>query len=260
MGSEMCIRDSFSYGLQFETAYTLSKSIDTASATESVFSNGALGSFRQDPFDSRGQRGLSDFDTRNNFVANFLYDLPFGKGQRYGGSIDGVAGKLIGGWSTGGIVNLRSGFPFNVSLGFDRVGSGIDNPQYLRPNLAPGKKIEDAITGNPDRFVDPSFFQLQPAGFYGNSPRNALRGPNLKTFDLTFTKQTPITERIRSEFRFEAFNLFNRANFAPPIGVNRTVFNGVDATGAPILSPIFGQLTQTSTKSRQLQFGFKLLW
>jgi outer membrane receptor protein involved in Fe transport len=250
----------FSYGLQFETAYTLSKSIDTASATESVFSNGALGSFRQDPFDSRGQRGLSDFDTRNNFVANFLYDLPFGKGQRYGGSIDGVAGKLIGGWSTGGIVNLRSGFPFNVSLGFDRVGSGIDNPQYLRPNIAPGKKIEDAITGDPSAFVDTTFFQLQPAGFYGNSPRNALRGPNLKTFDMTLTKRTAINERFRTEFRFEAFNLFNRANFAPPNAVNRVIYTNVDASGNPILNPTFGQLTNTAAFERQLQFGFKLLW
>jgi Carboxypeptidase regulatory-like domain/TonB dependent receptor-like, beta-barrel len=250
----------FSYGLQFEAAYTLSKSIDTASATESVFSNGALGSFRQDPFDSRGQRGLSDFDTRNNFVANFLYDLPFGKGQRYGGSFDGVAGKLIGGWSTGGIVNLRSGFPFNVSLGFDRVGSGIDNPQYLRPNLAPGRKIEDAITGDPMAFVDPSFFQLQPAGFYGNSPRNALRGPNLKTFDMTLTKRTAINERFRTEFRFEAFNLFNRANFAPPNAVNRVIYTNVDANGNPVLNQTFGQLTNTAAFERQLQFGLKLLW
>jgi hypothetical protein len=250
----------FSYGLQFETAYTLSKSIDTASATESVFSNGALGSFRQDPFDSRGQRGLSDFDTRNNFVANFLYDLPFGKGQRYGGSLEGVAGKLVGGWSTGGIVNLRSGFPFNVSLSFDRVGSGIDNPQYLRPNIAPGKKIEDAITGDPSAFVDTSFFQLQPAGFYGNSPRNALRGPNLKTFDMSFTKRTPINDRFRTEFRFEAFNLFNRANFAPPNAVNRVIYTSVDANGNGMLNPTFGQLTNTAAFERQLQFGFKLLW
>jgi hypothetical protein len=250
----------FSYGLQFEAAYTLSKSIDTASATESVFSNGALGSFRQDPFDSRGQRGLSDFDTRNNFVANFLYDLPFGKGQRYGGSLKGVASKLVDGWSTGGIVNLRSGFPFNVSLGFDRVGSGIDNPQYLRPNLAPGKKIEDAITGDPMGFVDPSFFQLQPAGFYGNSPRNALRGPNLKTFDMTLTKRTAINERFRTEFRFEAFNLFNRANFAPPNATNRVIYTNVDASGNPVLNQTFGQLTNTAAFERQLQFGFKLLW
>ncbi len=238
----------FSGGLQFQTAYTLSKSIDTASAAESVFLSGAVGSGRQDPFDSSSDRALSDFDARHNFVANFLYDLPFGKGR-------------LGGWSTGGIVNLRSGFPFNVSLGFDRVGNGTDAVQTHRPNITPGVNLSDATTGDPSGFVNPSFFQLQPAGFYGNAPRNALRGPDLKSFDMTLAKRTLITERLRSEFRFEAFNLFNHANFAPPDAVNRVIFPGVDpVTGAQVLSPGFGQLTRTSTSSRQLQIGLKLLW
>jgi hypothetical protein len=250
----------FSGGLQFQTAYTFSKSIDTASATETVFRNGALAAFRQDPFDTRSERGLSDFDARHNFVANFLYDLPFGKGRQIGGDLTGVAGKLIGGWSTGGIVNLRSGFPFNVSLAFDQVRSGIDNPQYLRPNVAPGVKLSDATSDDPMSFVNPAFFQLQPAGFYGNAPRNALRGPKLYSFDMSFAKQTAITEGLRTEFKVEAFNLFNRANFAAPELVNRIIFVGVDDTGAPMLNPTFGQLTMTATSSRQLQFGLKLLW
>lgn len=249
----------FSGGLQFQTAYTLSKSIDTSSASESVFLSGAVGGARQDPFDARSERALSDYDARHNFVANFLYDLPFGKGRQIGGDLTGVAGTLIGGWSTGGILTLRSGFPFNVSLGFDRAGNGIDNVQQ-RPNVAPGVALSDATTGDPVGFVDPSFFRLQPAGFYGNAPRNALRGPDLRSFDMTLTKRTPITDRLQTEFRVEAFNLFNHANFAPPDAVNRTIYTGVDATGAPILSPSFGQLTRTATSSRQLQLGLKLLW
>jgi len=250
----------FSSGLQFQTAYTVSKSIDTASSLDSVFLNGTLGSDRQDPFDSRSERALSDFDARQNFVANFLYDLPFGKGRLIGGDLTGVVGTLVGGWTAGGILNLRSGFPFGVALGFDRAGNGVDNVQTQRPNVAPGVNLSDAIIGAPTRFVDPSFFQLQPAGFYGNAPRNGLRGPDLQSFDLTLTKRTALTERLQSEFRFEAFNLFNRANFAPPEAVNRIIYTGVNATGAPILSPSFGQLTRTATSSRQLQFGLKLLW
>jgi hypothetical protein len=250
----------FSAGLQFQAAYTLSKSIDTASALDSVFINGTLGSDRQDPFDGRAERALSDFDARQNFIGNFLYDLPFGKGRQFGGSLTGVAGTLISGWSTGGIVTLRSGFPFGVALGFDRAGNMVDNAQSQRPNVAPGVNLSDATTGDPSRFVDTSFFQLQPAGFYGNAPRNALRGPNLKSFDMTLSKQTAITERLRSEFRFEAFNLFNRTNFAPPEAGNRVLFTNVDANGNPILNPTFGQLTRTATSSRQLQFGLKLLW
>jgi hypothetical protein len=255
----------FSSGLQFQTAYTLSKSIDTASAIENVFLNGVFSAGRQDPFDSRSERALSDFDVRHNFVANFLYDLPFGKGRRFGGNLTGLAAKfmapLIGGWSAGGIVNLKSGFPFNVSLGFDRAGNGTDNAQAQRPDIAPGVALSNATTGDPSGFVNSDFFQLQPAGFYGNAPRNALRGPDLRSFDMTLIKQTAITERIRSEFRLEAFNLFNRPNFAPPETVNRVIYTGADPlTGAQVLNPTFGQLTRTSSSSRQLQFGLKLLW
>jgi hypothetical protein len=257
---QLSLSKRFSGGLQFQTAYTYSKSIDTASAVHTAFLNGALDDARQDPFDSRSERALSDFDARQNFVTNFLWDLPFGKGRRFGGNLAGVASKLAEGWSTGAIVTLRTGFPFNVSLGFDRANNGVDNVQLQRPNVAPGVDLSDATTADPSAFVNPSFFQLQPAGFYGNAPRNALKGPNLRSFDMTLAKQTSITERIRTEFRIEAFNLFNRPNFAPPDAPNRSIFVGVDANGKAISSSSFGQLTRTSTGSRQLQFGVKLLW
>jgi hypothetical protein len=248
-------------GLQFQTAYTLSKSIDTASASETVFLNGAVGGGRQDPSDARAERALSDFDARHNFVANLLYDLPFGKGRLIGGNLKGVAGTLVGGWSAGGIVNLRSGFPFTVALGFDRAGNGVDNVQVQRPNLAPGVDLGGAIMGDPMSYVSPAYFQLQPAGFYGNAPRNAFRGPDLQSFDMTLTKRTPITERLQTEFRFEAFNLFNRTNLATPEVANRIIYTGADPiTDTPILNPFFGQLTRTSTSSRQLQLVLKFLW
>jgi hypothetical protein len=146
-----------------------------------------------------------------------------------------------------------------VSLGFDQVGNGI-SIENLRPNITTGANLSDATTGNPDAFVNPSFFQLQPAGFYGDAPRNALVGPKLYNFDVMLAKQTAITERLRTEFRVEAFNLFNRANFAPPDFSNRAIYTGVDGAGSPILNPTFGQLTRTATSSRQIQFGLKFLW
>lgn len=240
----------FSKGLQFQVAYTFAKSIDTNSATDSVFTNGSVGSDAQDPFDTSRERGLSDFDVRHNFVANFLYDLPFG------------GGKLKDGWSIGGILNLRSGFPFHVNLGqgFDRARNGIDNQRSQRPNVAPGRDYSSAITGNPNRFVDPAAFVLQPAGFYGNEGRNVLIGPDLKVFDLTLIKKTPITERVNMEFRAEVFNLFNHTNFAGPEANNRAIFVGVDANGNGIVPASFGQLTKTATSSRQIQFGVKFVF
>jgi carboxypeptidase family protein/TonB-dependent receptor-like protein len=257
---QLNVSKRFSSGLQFQTAYTFSKSLDTASTTESVFQSGASNAGRQDPFDSGSERALSDYDARHNFVANYLYDLPFGKGRLIGGDISGVVGVLIGGWSTGGIFNARSGFPFNVSLGFDQAGNNTNNSQAQRPDVAPGVDLSDATTDDPAGYVNPAFFQLQPAGFYGNASRNSLRGPKLYSFDMTFTKLTPINERFRTEFRVEAFNLFNRANFAPPNAVNNIIFLGVGGNGVPIPNQNFGQLSRTVTSSRQLQFGLKLLW
>ncbi|HKQ76832.1 MAG TPA: TonB-dependent receptor [Blastocatellia bacterium] len=261
-GLQLGVTRRYAAGLQLQGSYTYSKSIDTNSSTESVFSNGVLSGDRQDPFNPRLDRARSDFDVRHNFVANFLWDLPFGNGRLIGKNLSGPANKLVGGWSAGGIVNLRSGFPFGLAIGFDRARNGIDSGgfQSQRPDLAPNIKLSDAVTGNADKYIDPSFFRLQPAGFYGASPRNGMTGPNLKTFDFTIFKRTPITERLSTEFRIEAFNLFNRVNLTPPDFANRVIFAGIDASGAGIVPSSFGQLTRTSTSSRQLQFGLKLLW
>ncbi len=261
-GLQLGATKRYSSGLQMQASYTFSKSIDTNSSIDTVFSNGQMGGDRQDPFDPSLDRAPSDFDARHNFVANFLWDLPFGKGRPFGKDLTGVAAKLVEGWSAGGIVNVKSGFPFSAVLSFDRARNAIDSGgvQSQRPNVAPNVDLRNAITGNPDRYVDPSFFQLQPAGFYGNSPRNGLRGPNLRTFDFNLFKRTAINEQFATEFRVEAFNLFNRANLTPPDFGNRVIFTNIDANGAGIVPASFGQLTRTSTSSRQLQFGLKLLW
>ncbi|HET9533003.1 MAG TPA: TonB-dependent receptor, partial [Blastocatellia bacterium] len=259
-GLQLLATKRYSSGLQFQAAYTYSKSIDVGSATESVFTNGASGGDFQDPLAPGLDKALSDFDNRHNFVANFLWDLPLGKGRAVGGGVTGVADKLISGWSAGGIVNLRSGFPFSLALGFDRARNGIDNVQSQRPNVAPGRDYDSAITGDPNRFVDPTAFELQPAGFYGNAGRNALEGPDLRVFDFSLIKRTPITERVNTEFRAEVFNIFNHTNFSPPDAASRVIFNGVDAAGRGVVPASFGQLTRTSTSSRQIQFGLKIIW
>jgi hypothetical protein len=239
----------YSAGVQFQVAYTYAKSTDITSATESVYRSGVVGGDFQDPLAPAADKGLSDFDLRHNFVANFLWELPFGKGRKFGNGYSGAADKFISGWAVGGILNLRSGFPFTLTVGFDRANNGIDNVQTQRPNLAPGRSFESAITGDPNQYVDPTAFVLQPSGFYGNLGRNTLQGPNLRTFDFSILKKTRINERITAEFRGEFFNLFNITNFSPPNATNRVVF-----------TDSLGQLTSTSVSARQIQFGLKFLW
>ena len=127
-----------------------------------------------------------------------------------------------------------------------------------RPDVVSGRTAESAITGDPNHYIDPTAFQLQPAGFYGNAGRNILTGPDLKTFDLGLFKNTMIVERVRVQFRAEIFNLFNRANFALPD--NQTIFTNVDAQGNGIVPGNFGQITRTNTTSRQIQFGLKFIF
>jgi hypothetical protein len=249
----------FSAGLQFQAAYTYAKSIDTTSAFASVYLNGSPGGEQQDPLDPSSDRGLSDFDIRHNFVANFLWELPFGKGRKIGAGHGGVAEKIISGWGVGGILVLQTGVPFNATLGFDNVGNNAPNVQAQRPNLAPGRDFDSIITGDPNGYVDPTAFELQPAGFYGNLGRNTLEGPNLRNFDFSLLKKTPIKEGVNMEFRVEFFNIFNITNFAPPDAGNRTVF-ALDSMNDVVSPNTFGQLTRTSVNSRQIQFGLKLVF
>jgi len=110
------------------------------------------------------------------------------------------------------------------------------------------------IEGNPNQWFNPAAFLAPPAssGFYGNLGRDTLIGPGLATWDFSVRKDTPIHERATLQFRAEFFNILNRANFNLP---NPVVFTSATAT-----SPTAGVITGTSTSSRQIQFGLKLLW
>jgi hypothetical protein len=238
----------YSRGLDFQVSYTWAKAIDDTSSTGGEFSNQPPGSREQDAFDSRSQRSRSAFDIRHNIVVNGTYEFPTNK------SYQGFTDKLLNGWQVTGILTARTGFPFNPILGFDRANDASADNVAQRPDIVPGRSYESAITGNIERYVDPTAFQLPPENSYGNSGRNVLEGPGLVTFDLGLFKNTTIGERVRLQFRAEAFNLFNHANFAIPD--NFTIF--VDANST--VPGTFGRITRTTTTSRQIQFGLKLIY
>jgi hypothetical protein len=109
------------------------------------------------------------------------------------------------------------------------------------------------IVGKPSKWFDPAAFLTPPnsSGFYGNLGRDTLIGPDLATWDLSFLKDTRLGERTNLQFRAELFNVLNRTNFNTPNAIAFT------PTG---VSPTAGLITSTSTSSRQIQFGLKLLW
>ena len=246
-GMTLSLQKRFSDGLQFQGNYTHSRSEDTWSGGlqgSSDFS-GAAGS-AVDWWDIEFERGRSSFDVPHNFVFNAVYMLPFGE------NLTGVAGALVKGWQVSGIATMSSGMPFHPRIGFDRAGDRQSDTDMQRPSWAPGRDANSAITGNVEQWFDPAAFVLPAAGTFGDVRRNSLRGPNLRVVDFsTFKNQR--TGPVMLQFRVEVFNLFNRANFAPPS--NPVLFNP-DGTRIPGS----GRITQLTTPARQLQFGIKMLF
>jgi hypothetical protein len=141
-----------------------------------------------------------------------------------------------------------------VYIGFDRANQGSLQAVSERPDLAQGRSAASAITGDPNHYIDPTAFVLQPVNTLGNAGRDILIGPGFVTFDLGLFKNTHVTERLNIQFRAEIFNLFNRVNLANPS--NTTVFS--NASGS--VPGNFGQIVSTTTPARQIQFGLKFIF
>jgi hypothetical protein len=240
----------FSGGFALRGVYTWSKTIDDGDSLNATTSGGepALAS---NPFNLRADRGLANFDVRNVGAINGIYALPFGHGRRFLGDARGIGNILASGWSVNSIVTLQGGFPFTPQLSYNPSNNG-DTRNPVRPFVNPAFS-GPVILGTPNQWFNPAAFLAPPAasGFYGNLGRDTLIGPALATWDLSFSKSTQIRERLNLQFRAELFNLLDRANFNTP---NALVFT---PTG---VSPTAGVITSTSTTSRQVQLGLKLLW
>ncbi|MBV8477352.1 MAG: carboxypeptidase regulatory-like domain-containing protein, partial [Acidobacteria bacterium] len=188
-------------------------------------------------------------------VINAVYTLPFGKGQLIGNSLQGWSNALATGWLVNSIVTIQSGFPFTPQLSYNPSKNG-DTRNPVRPFVNPDY-TGPVILGTPSRWFNPNAFLAPPAnsGFYGNLGRDTLIGPGLATWDFSAFKSAKLHERLALQFRAEIFNLLNRANFNTP---NLITFTSSTSGTKP--SGTAGAITSTSTTSRQVQFGLKLIW
>jgi hypothetical protein len=227
-------------GLNSLVSYTWSKSIDDAS---NFFSSAGDSNFPQNSYNTRAERGRSNFDVRHRLSASYVYDLPFGKGRRYSEN----AGWLLSGWQSSGILSFQSGRPFTVALLSD-----IDNSGTGRSILGFGANDRPNLVGNPqlpnrspERWFNTSAFNFSAPGTFGNAGRNILDGPGYQNVNVSLLKNTSLREDINLQLRAEFFNLFNHPNFNLPDN-----FLG---------SPTFGRIT-SARDPRHVQFGVKLLF
>lgn len=244
------IRQRFSRGLEFRGAYTWSKSLDNGDTLNPSAATNAPG-LAMIPQSLAMDYGLSTFDVRQLVVLSASYQLPFGEGHRFLAGETGWRAKLASGWRLDAIVTARSGFPFTPQMSFNPSNNG-DTRNSVRPSFNPAFK-GPVILGEPGRYFDPNAFIVPPNGTYGNVGRDTFIGPGLETFDASIMKDTAVTESLNVEFRAEFFNILNRPNFNTP---NLIVFT--QPAGAPATTA--GIITSTSTNTRQIQFGLKLLW
>ena len=228
-------------GPQFSAAFNYSKAIDDGSGVTSggdELQQSQRGMYLWD-FDKK--RGLSSFDIRKSFTMNGTYELPFGD------QLTGPAGVIGRGWQINGVATVSDGYPVSVreSSGDqeDRIGDDSD----LRPDLIPGGHTNS--TGDPNRWVDVSQFTPTRLGYFGNLGRNTVTGPGLVNVDLSFFKNTDLSESTSLQFRVETFNLFNRNNFAEPDDMN--AFRDGE------VNPNFARITRTRTPARSIQLGLR---
>ena len=244
----------FSHGLSLRGVYTWSKALDDGDSLNATAAANAPG-LVSNPFDLHADYGLATYDARHIGVINAVYSLPFGKGQALANSLEGWSNALVSGWSVNSIVTIQSGFPFTPQLSYNPSNNG-DTRNPVRPFVNPAFS-GPVILGKPSQWFNPDAFLAPPAGsgFYGNLDRDTLIGPGLATWDFSAFKTTNISERLALQFRAEIFNLLNRANLNTP---NLITFTS--STTGTKTSGTAGAIISTSTTSRQVQFGLKVIW
>jgi hypothetical protein len=247
------VRKRLQAGFSIGGRYTFSKSLDNASTIgngEPIVAQGA-GSGRggvsgvtnvaQDAFDLSAERGLSSFDQRHSFTADYLWELPFGHERRW------LSGKsplraILGDWNWSGDWTIASGLPFTPRI----LGNTLNVSQGVN-----GTQRADVVPGQPVTVADPSIAEwfntaafVAPTGVFGDARRNSIEGPGTRLFDMSFTKIVPLGETRFLEFRAQFSNVFNTPQY---VGID-TVIN----------SPTYGRVISVAPmRSLQLTARFR---
>ncbi|HUS19857.1 MAG TPA: carboxypeptidase regulatory-like domain-containing protein [Terriglobales bacterium] len=221
---EVQLSRRYSEGLTYQVSYTFAKSMDTRSFDPTItrVSTGSAQGASSTPFNVN-DRGLnyarSDFDRRHSVQGSLVYELPFGKGHRFGHTLNGFVDRIIGGWQVSSILALTSGRPFTVYSGSNTVSNVQQSPANCTgcsPGM--GSVFFDPAAGNPYLFDSSEIakFSTPGPGELGDTGRNYFDLPHLFNADLAIGKKTRVTEGQTFEVRLEMTNAFNNVVFGVP--------------------------------------------
>jgi len=213
------LRKRMSRGLEFQTSYTFSKGMSDAIGYYGEGGQSASQSaYWQNLYDQRAEWGPTYFDARHMFTTSHVWDVPVGKGRKFGSGMNPVLNGIVGDWQLAGILTLRSGFPLTIQ-GANNSGT---NSRGARASVVSGRSGGNTLgeVGLRSKWFDTTAYRNTVAGEFGNVGIGTERGPGLATYDISIQKEFPIYERVRLEFRAEFFNLTNTPQFSSP---NRSV-------------------------------------
>jgi hypothetical protein len=252
-------------GLEFDINYTYSKSIDAGSNAERIneFEGFGFGSQIINSWFPQQNRAVSDFDTTHIVNANWVYQLPFGRGKRFGSSMGKVANAVFGGWTFSGLWRWSSGYPFSLFSPEWATNFQLETPAVPLSNARP--KTGSFIVAQASGGTGPNVFQNP--GITGSDPnsainlfrpaypgeaglRNGLRGPGIFNIDTGIAKVWPITENQFVKFSWQVFNVTNSARF----DVGTMSLNGNTSLSS---SSSFGNFSSTYSNPRVMEFGLR---
>ena len=219
------LQKRMSNGLQAQIAYTYSKCMtDSIGFFNGGGQAGAQNNNFQDLYNPKADWGPCLWDAKHVLTAYSVYELPFGKGKKFGSNLNKITQAVAGNWQVGAILSLRGGFPLTPGTAWSYdPGTGAGNWADIRPNcIAPTTYPKTNVSTGGLQWFDPSAFVVPQSG-YGTCGVGTIRSPGLKNLDFSLQKQFALTETKKLEFRAEALNLTNTPIFNQPtldIGTN----------------------------------------
>jgi hypothetical protein len=247
------VEKQFSRGFNVLANYTIAKNLETNGSGDSSYAQNGNTTNPLYSFNLKRDNGPAPLDIPQRFVVSYGYELPFGRGKRFG-NVGGPLNAIIGGWQANGITTLRGGFPTDIRV-------GVVPPTFATfnvPNRVPG--VDMYAHQGVDQYFNPAAFTVPgtvlsnsgvPIQLFGDSARHVARGPGAKNFDFSLFKNVPIRERTTFQFRAEFFNISNTPTF---------FLSSATSPESTVGKPTFGKLTTSSAVGRQIQFGMKLLF
>jgi hypothetical protein len=243
---------SFSKGLFLKGAYTWSKAINLAD------DDGWQGlPITNIPSELRRNRALAGYDRTHMFVMSWIYELPFGRGKQF--AMKGFADAVLGGWRINGIYSAYSGTPFTVTANSTSLNTP-GSPTQTADQIGPLKKIGDVGPGaqyyDETSFRDPNVGRPANVFRFGTMGRNSVRGPGFQKADLAMFKDFNLTERVKLQFKAEAFNFTNTPRFGNP--ASNVSSMAVNATTGAINNVNNFMAITSASDERKFRFGMRL--